>query len=493
MKLTSFETFSELARRSTFVPVVKEMVADLLTPVSAFLKIAEHSDHAFLLESVEGGEHVGRYSFLGKDPFVLLRSRDGKTIIERAGTTTENPESFIKVLRTMMADFRSPFVPELPRFTGGAVGYLGYNAAAWFEPVTLQEEDPGLDPALKDEAGFMVFDTVLAFDHVQHRILIIANARITPDDDLEALYQFACTKIEFLERELRRDFSHPPQKPGHAISVRSNIPRDRFLEMVRTAKEYIAAGDVYQVVLSQRFEAEISTDPFTVYRALRHVNPSPYMYFLRIGKVSVVGSSPEMLVRVEGGMAQTHPIAGTRPRGKTEEEDVRLGEELKRNEKERSEHVMLVDLGRNDIGRVSEFGTVRVPRFMGLERYSHVMHLVSIVEGKLADDRDRLDALVACFPAGTVSGAPKVRAMEIIAELEPCRRGIYAGAVGYLDFAGNLDFCITIRTLVIAGQRAMVQAGAGIVADSNPSAEYQETQDKARALVRALELAQEGL
>ena len=393
----------------------------------------------------------------------------------------------------MMADFRSPFVPELPRFTGGAVGYLGYNAAAWFEPVTLQEEDPALDPALKDEAGFMVFDTVLAFDHVQHRILIIANARITPDDDLEALYQFACTKIEFLERELRRDFSHPPQKPGHAISVRSNIPRDRFLEMVRTAKEYIAAGDIYQVVLSQRFEAEISTDPFTVYRALRHVNPSPYMYFLRIGKVSVVGSSPEMLVRVEGGMAQTHPIAGTRPRGKTEEEDVRLGEELKRNEKERSEHVMLVDLGRNDIGRVSEFGTVRVPKFMGLERYSHVMHLVSIVEGKLADDRDRLDALVACFPAGTVSGAPKVRAMEIIAELEPCRRGIYAGAVGYLDFAGNLDFCITIRTLVIAGQRAMVQAGAGIVADSNPSAEYQETQDKARALVRALELAQEGL
>jgi len=263
--------------------------------------------------------------------------------------------------------------------------------------------------------------------------------------------------------------------------------------MVKTAKEYIAAGDIYQVVLSQRFEAEISTDPFTVYRALRHVNPSPYMYFLRIGKVSVVGSSPEMLVRVEGGMAQTHPIAGTRPRGRTEEEDVRLGEELKRNEKERSEHVMLVDLGRNDIGRVSEFGTVRVSKFMGLERYSHVMHLVSIVEGKLADDRDRLDALVACFPAGTVSGAPKVRAMEIIAELEPCRRGIYAGAVGYLDFAGNLDFCITIRTLVIAGQRAMVQAGAGIVADSNPSAEYQETQDKARALVRALELAQEGL
>jgi anthranilate synthase component 1 len=492
MKQTSFDTFIELAQRSTFVPVVKELVADLLTPVSAFLRIAEHSDYAFLLESVEGGEHVGRYSFLGKDPFVMLRAHDGRTVVERAGVTTERTEQFVDVLRTMMADFSSPFVPELPRFTGGAVGYFSYDTAAWFEPVTLQQ-DGQPDPSLRDEAGFMIFDTVLAFDHVQHRILIIANARITPDDDLEALYQFACTKIDFLERELRRDLSHPHPKPGKSIEVTSNIPRDRFLEMVNTAKEYIAAGDVYQVVLSQRFEAKITADPFTVYRALRHVNPSPYMYFLRMGKVSIVGSSPEMLVRVEGGMAQTHPIAGTRPRGKSDEEDTRLAEELKRNEKERSEHVMLVDLGRNDLGRVSQFGTVRVPQFMGLEKYSHVMHLVSIVEGKLADDQDRLDALVACFPAGTVSGAPKVRAMEIIAELEPDRRGIYAGAVGYLDFAGNLDFCITIRTLVITGDRAMVQAGAGIVADSNPSAEYQETQDKARALIRALELAQEGL
>jgi anthranilate synthase component 1 len=492
MKQTSFETFSALAQRSTFVPVVKELVADLLTPVSAFLRIAEHSDYAFLLESVEGGEHVGRYSFLGKDPFVMLRARDGATIVERAGVTTEKAEEFVDVLRRMMADFSSPFVPELPRFTGGAVGYFSYDTAAWFEPVTLQRDEQP-DPALRDEAGFMIFDTVLAFDHVQHRILIIANARITPDDDLDALYQFACTKIDFLERELRRDLSHPQPQTGRSIEVTSNVPRERFLEMVKTAKEYIAAGDIYQVVLSQRFEAEISADPFTVYRALRHVNPSPYMYFLRMGKVSIVGSSPEMLVRVEGGMAQTHPIAGTRPRGRSEEEDARLAEELKRNEKERSEHVMLVDLGRNDLGRVSQFGTVRVPQFMGLEKYSHVMHLVSIVEGTLADDQDRLDALVACFPAGTVSGAPKVRAMEIIAELEPDRRGIYAGAVGYLDFAGNLDFCITIRTLVITGGRAMVQAGAGIVADSNPSAEYQETQDKARALIRALELAQEGL
>jgi anthranilate synthase component 1 len=339
----------------------------------------------------------------------------------------------------------------------------------------------------------MLFDTVLAFDHVQHRILIIANARITPDEDLESLYHFACAKIQFLERELERSLSRTRTCAGDGLQVCSNRTREEFENGVRAAKEHIAAGDIYQVVLSQRFEAEVAADPFTVYRALRHVNPSPYMYFIRMGGVSVVGSSPEMLVRVEGARVETHPIAGTRPRGRTEEEDVRLAEELKRNEKERAEHVMLVDLGRNDVGRVCQFGTVRVPQFMGLERFSHVMHLTSIVEGKLADDRDRLDALVSCFPAGTVSGAPKVRAMQIIKALEPSGRGLYAGAVGYLDFAGNLDFCIAIRTVIMSRGRAYVQAGAGIVIDSNPTAEYEETRDKARALLRALELAQAGL
>jgi anthranilate synthase component 1 len=328
---------------------------------------------------------------------------------------------------------------------------------------------------------------------VRHRILIIANARISGDEDLESLYQFACAKVEFVERELERALSKTTPPSGRPLEVTSNVTKDEFEGMVKTAKEYIAAGDIYQVVLSQRFEATIDADPFTVYRALRHVNPSPYMYFLRVGGRSIVGSSPEMLVRVEGRQVQTHPIAGTRPRGRTEDEDVRLGEELKRNEKERAEHVMLVDLGRNDIGRVAKYGTVRVPTYMTIERYSHVMHLVSIVEGMLDESHDRLDALVACFPAGTVSGAPKVRAMEIIAELEKQRRGVYAGAVGYLDFAGNLDFCITIRTVVIENGRAFVQAGAGIVADSNPTAEYEETRDKARAVIRALELAQNGL
>jgi anthranilate synthase component 1 len=488
--LTSFESFKELAQRGTFVPVVKEIMADLLTPVSAFLKIAEDADYAFLLESVEGGEHVGRYSFLGKDPFLLLRARGGRTIVEQGGSVSESDRPFIDKLRALMADFRSPFVPGLPRFTGGAVGYLGYGAASWFEPVLgdLGDEIDGTD-----QAGFMLFDTVLAFDHVQHRILIISNARITADDDLESLYQFACARIQFLERELERNLSSSALAPRSPLEIRSNHTRERFEEQVRTAKEYIAAGEIYQVVLSQRFESDVDAEPFSVYRALRHVNPSPYMYFIRMGAVSVVGSSPEMLVRVEGVRTETHPIAGTRPRGRTSEEDLRLAEELKRNEKERAEHVMLVDLGRNDLGRVCEYGSVRVPQFMGLERFSHVMHLTSIVEGRLAEDQDRLDALVACFPAGTVSGAPKVRAMQIIRELEPDGRGLYAGAVGYLDFAGNLDFCIAIRTVVMSGGKAYVQAGAGIVIDSNPTAEYEETRDKARALLQALEIAQRAL
>ena len=491
MMPTTFAEFTELARHGTFVPVYKEIMADLLTPVSAFLKIAEHSDHAFLLESVEGGERVARYSFLGKDPFLVLRRSGGKTMLERAGVTTESDEPFLSTLRTLMADLRSPAVPELPRFTGGAVGYIGYDAATWFEPVLQQcEERFARAPSEDDEAGFMLFDTILAFDHVKHRILIIANARITPGEELDPLYQFACAKIGFLERELERTLSRPEPVAHAPLEIRSNLTREAFEAGVEKAKRYIAAGDIFQVVLSQRFEVEVAVDPFTVYRALRHVNPSPYMYFTRMGRLSIVGSSPEMLVRVEDRRVETHPIAGTRPRGRTEAEDERLADELRGNEKERAEHVMLVDLGRNDVGRVSEYGSVRVPQYAGLERYSHVMHLVSTVEGKLAEDHDRLDALVACFPAGTVSGAPKIRAMEIVAELEPTRRGIYAGAIGYLDFAGNLDFCIAIRTIVMRGGRAFLQAGAGIVADSNPSAEFDETRDKASALVRALELSQ---
>jgi anthranilate synthase component 1 len=494
VKQTTYDEFLELARRGTFVPVYKEILADLLTPVSAFLKIAEHSDYSFLLESVEGGERVARYSFLGKDPFLVLRARGGRTVDERGGETRDLDEPFISALRRVMSEYRSPYVPDLPRFTGGAVGFFGYDAAPWFEPALegAWRRYAGADVD-EEQAGFMLFDTVLAFDHVKHRILVIANARITPDEDLESAYQFACARIGFVERELERSLSAATRRAGEPPAVSSNTERGAFEAAVRTAKEHIASGDVYQVVLSQRFETGVTTDPFSVYRALRHVNPSPYMYFIRLGGLAIVGSSPEMLVRVEGRHVETHPIAGTRPRRRGDEEDLRLAEELKRDEKERAEHVMLVDLGRNDLGRVCEYGSVRVPQFMALERYSHVMHLVSRVEGQLADDRDRLDALVACFPAGTVSGAPKIRAMEIIAELEPEARGLYAGAIGYLDFAGNLDCCIAIRTVVIRDGRARVQAGAGIVADSNPAAEYEESCDKARALLRAIELAQTEL
>ncbi len=489
MSRTSFETFQELATRGTFVPVCKEIRADLLTPLSAFLKVAEHADHAFLFESVEGGEQVARYSFLGKDPFLVLRARGGLTLVEQDGVTATEDGPFMDRLRGLMSDYRAPVVPGLPRFTGGAVGFLGYDAASWFEPsldaVWSKRNAPSSGD---DDAGFMLFDTILAFDHVKHRILIIANARVDPGTDLETAYRFACAKIHFLEVELERSLSEPAVTPVTSRQVRSNTSQAAFEQAVLLAKDRITAGDVYQVVLSQRFETSVTADPFTVYRALRHVNPSPYMYFIRMGPLSIVGASPEMLVRVEGRHVVTHPIAGTRPRGRDDGEDERLAEELKQSEKERAEHVMLVDLGRNDIGRVSEYGTVRVAQFMGLERYSHVMHLVSRVEGRLREGQDRLDALAACFPAGTVSGAPKIRAMEIISELEPTRRGIYAGAVGYVDFAGNLDCCITIRTITMQDGRAYVQAGAGIVADSNPTAEFNETRDKASALLRALEM-----
>ncbi len=393
------------------------------------------------------------------------------------------------MLRELTAAFQSPAVAGLPRFTGGAVGYFDYDAAEWFEPA-VRAASPLPD---RDQAGFMVFDTILAFDHVKHRILAISNARVKPGDDLRKLYAFASAKIEFLERELERGLSRPPRSATTALEFRANQTRAEFESSVRRIQEDIAAGEIYQAVLSQRFETSTTAPPFDVYRALRHINPSPYMYFIRMGKDAIVGASPEMLVRVEGRHVETHPIAGTRRRGLTQADDVRLAEELSTNEKERAEHVMLVDLGRNDVGRVSEIGSVTVPQYMALERYSHVMHLVSRVEGRLAEGRDRLDALVATFPAGTLTGAPKIRAMQIIGALEPTRRGLYGGAVGYLDFAGNLDFCIAIRTITMRDGHAEVQAGAGIVADSDPAAEYEETRDKARALVQALEMANEGL
>ena len=494
MNETTFEALRERAVPGTFVPIYKEVTADQLTPVSAFRRVAEYAGNAFLFESVEGGERLARYSFLGKDPFMVLRARGGETLVERGGAGERRPAPLMETLRQVLDGCRSQSVPGLPRFTGGAVGFMGYEAAGWFEPSLARAWDAayarprGPD---SEDAAFMLFDTVLAFDHVRQRILIIANVAVGDGSDLRAQYDLALAKMRFLERELQRNLSQPePAAPGAPLAVRSNTTRAAFEQSVLKAQEYIRAGDIYQVVLSQRFETDVTADPFAVYLKLRHVNPSPYMYFIKMGPRALVGSSPEMLVRVEDDRAETHPIAGTRTRGDTAGEDAANAAELQRDEKECAEHVMLVDLGRNDLGRVCEFGTVRVPTYMTIERYSHVMHLVSRVEGRLAPAHDRLDALAACFPAGTVSGAPKIRAMEIIAELEGEARGTYAGAIGYLGFSGHLDCCITIRTILMENGKAYVQAGAGVVADSVPSREYQETRDKASAMLRALELAQ---
>ena len=492
MHTTTFEEFVDLSRRGTLVPVCREIMADRLTPVTAFLKIAENSDHAFLLESVEGGEHLARYSFIGKDPFLIARGVGDRTWITRAGTVTTLEVPFVPALRAIMAEYRVPRLREMPRFTGGAVGYFGYDAAEWFEPALRRGSGvPTTDG--DDQAVFMLFDTLLAFDHLKHRILIIANTPVSGEEDAEARYDFALTKIRFLERELERNLSDAGSVEMKPLAIRSNLDREAFEAAVRRAQEYIAAGDIYQVVLSRRLEIDADLDPFMTYRALRHVSPSPYMYYLRMGRRAIVGSSPEMLVRVEGRNVVTHPIAGTRPRGATEAEDARLAQELQRDEKECAEHVMLVDLARNDLGRVCDYGSVRVTQFMEPERYSHVMHLVSRVEGRLSEGHDRLDALVATFPAGTVSGAPKIRAMEIIEELEPSQRGPYAGAVGYFGFSGNMDTCINIRTVVVKGRQAFIQAGAGIVADSDPEAEYVETCNKAKAMMRAVDMAERGL
>ncbi|GIW08469.1 MAG: anthranilate synthase component I [Dehalococcoidia bacterium] len=474
MYTPSLEEFRDLATRGNLVPVYREIVADLETPVSAYLKVAR-GDYAFLLESVEGGERLARYSFIGAEPYLVTRA-DGRT----------DP---LLAVEEELARVRLVPVPGLPRFHGGAVGYLSYDAVRHFERLPTPAEDPLGVP----EAVFMFTDTLLVFDHLRHRIKVLSHARI--DGNVDRAYFEAVHRIEELVDRLNGETPRTlPRRqldgrPPRREDVVSNLTPDRYLAMVEKGKDYIAAGDIIQVVLAQRLSKRTAAHPFSVYRALRTINPSPYMYFLHLAECDIVGASPEMLVRVEDGLVETHPIAGTRPRGKTEEEDAALEAELRADEKERAEHVMLLDLGRNDIGRVSQPGTVRVTQLMDVERYSHVMHLVSHVEGRLRPGLTQFDALRACFPAGTVSGAPKIRAMEIIAELEPDRRGPYAGAVGYFSFGGNLDSAITIRTMVMKDGLATVQAGGGIVADSVPELEFQESINKATAVLRAIEAA----
>jgi anthranilate synthase component 1 len=495
-----YKEFLRLSRNATLVPVAKSISADLLTPVSAFLAVAEGEPDAFLLESVEGGEKIGRYTFLGVRPFLRLESRGSDITIQRGRQIEKRTGDIFAVIKELLQQHRPAAMEGLPPFTAGAVGYCAYDIVRRLENIGEHAEDD-LDVP---DCVLMFFDRVLAFDHLRHQIHIVASADLTKDSPKTG-YARAVKDIARIERKLAAGW-----KPAHwrktaakaKLKTRARTPKPKFLENVRRAKQYIAAGDIFQVVLSQRWDFEPGVAPFDLYRALRTVNPSPYMYFLRFGAgpskgktgkasaaIHVLGSSPEMLVRAAGSRLEYRPIAGTHPRGRDEAEDSALEKKMLGDEKEQAEHVMLVDLGRNDLGRVSEYGSVKVARLMYVERYSHVMHLVSALEGQLRQGLSAMDAFAACFPAGTLSGAPKVRAMQIIEELEPTRRGVYGGSVLYADFAGNLDSCIAIRTLLMQGTKAYLQAGAGIVADSDPEREFEETENKARGVLRAVEMA----
>jgi anthranilate synthase component 1 len=486
-----YKEFSTLACESTLVPVVKSVMADLLTPVSAFLAISRGEQNAFLLESVERGEQIGRYTFLGARPYMQLRASGGEITVERGRKREKRAGSIFQIAKELLQQHKPASIPGLPPFLSGAVGFCSYDVVRQLESIGNDTRD---DLHLPD-CTLMFFDRLLAFDHLRHQIHIIAAADVRLESPRKA-YDRAVADIAALEKKLSA--ARPGQwqrgngKRTGKLKVHAKTPQKEFEKSVRRAKEYIAAGDIFQVVLSQRLDFTPGVPPFDVYRSLRAVNPSPYMYFLKMGDTHILGSSPEMLVRVTGRMLEYRPIAGTHPRGRDEAEDQQLEQKMLRDEKERAEHVMLVDLGRNDLGRVSEYGSVKVKDLMYVERYSHVMHIVSALEGKLRPELHALDAFAACFPAGTLSGAPKVRAMQIIEELEPTRRAVYGGSVLYADFAGNLDSCIAIRTLLMKGKKAYLQAGAGIVADSDPTSEYQESLNKARAVVRAVEAARGG-
>lgn len=485
MNLT-FEEFASLAKKYNVISLYKEIIADLDRPVGAFLKL--NRSPSFLLESVIGGEKWGRYSIIGFEPEVIITSKNKHVTVNRNGKLLSYEVSPFKFLRDFFNKFKSYIEPELPRFFCGMVGYISYDTVKLFEKV------PQLDKASLDipEIFLMIPETVLIFDNLKESIKIIYNAFV--DKNLDLVYENALKKIDEIINELKnhkdkrfRSYLSIPQKEDKThYGFISNFKKEDFIEAIKKAKNYVFSGDVVQVVISQRFEAEVSTHPFDIYRALRIINPSPYMFYIDTGDVYLVGSSPEILVRLEDKKITLRPIAGTRPRGKNEEEDIALERELLSDEKEKAEHIMLVDLGRNDVGRVAEIGSVNVTELMRIERYSHVMHIVSNIEGRIRKELDMFNVFMSCFPAGTVTGAPKVRAMQIIEELETTCRGVYAGAIGYFSFSGNMDMCIGIRMLVIKDKKAYVQAGAGIVADSIPENEYMETVNKATAMFKAV-------
>ncbi len=485
----SLNEFLRLPQKGNLIPIYKEILVDLDTPVAAFKKV-DNGRSAFLLESMEGGEKWGRYSFIGIDPMLIFRSKGRCIEVIVDGNHRQLTGEPLDTLRDIMKGFYPVAVGDLPRFYGGAVGYISYDMVRFFERLP---EISRRDIDFYD-SYFIIPEILIVFDNISHMVKIIAN--VHTDGSRESIYREAERKIEDFVERLRSPIGDTPDKRRpeelrEPISFSSNFKREDFIDSVEKAKSYIRAGDIIQVVLSQRFETPLDIEPFDIYRTLRVINPSPYMFFLRLDDTVLIGSSPEILVRLEGDDIVTRPIAGTRPRGNNEIEDRRLEQELLKDPKEIAEHIMLVDLGRNDVGRVARTGTVRVDEVMTIERYSHVMHMVSNVTGKLMPDEDAFGVLKACFPAGTLTGAPKVRAMEIIEELEPNRRGVYGGCVGYFGFSGNMDMCITIRTLVIRDGNVYVQAGAGIVADSVPEREFEETVNKAKAMLQAVEMARE--
>jgi anthranilate synthase component 1 len=486
-----FKTFQKKAKEANLIPVYREILADMETPVSAFKRV-NRGRYAFLLESVEGGEKWARYSFIGSNPKLIFLSK-GDTVEIRQGKSVRKVTSVqdpLPLLKEIMKDYRPAKVEGLPRFFGGAVGYVSYDMVRFFEVIPDRTRD---DLNLKD-CFFLITDTIIIFDNLSHTVKVVSNVHIKDRENLKEKYASAIKEIDsvisLLKKPLALNRSRARKRP---VKITSNLKKNQFKGIVEKAKEYIRAGDIIQAVLSQRFTTKTQADPFDIYRALRLINPSPYMYYLKLDDLLVIGSSPEIQVRLEEKVIEVRPIAGTRPRGADPSEDESLKDELQHDPKELAEHIMLVDLGRNDVGRVARIGTVRVPELMIVEPYSHVMHLVSSVQGTIEDKRDCFDVFRVTFPAGTVSGAPKIRAMEIIEELEPLKRGPYAGAVGYFSFSGNMDFCITIRTMVMKGKTIYFQAGAGIVADSDPEREYWETVNKAKAMAKAIEMASAGL
>ncbi len=487
--MMTFPEFERLARKYRTIPVYERILADLLTPVSAFMRISKASKYAFLLESVEKGTQYSRYSFIGRNPQKIIACSDGKVTITENGTTRDSDEPFLEILRGIRRNYAAPELPGVPRFTGGLVGYLGYETITWVEDIPTHAPDSLNVP----NAVFMLFEELLAFDHLKNEALVISNVSVNDTTDLREAYRKARERIDEIGEDLHTDIDYQTPKKSKPNPLYSNMTKKEFETKVLKAKEHIKAGDIFQIVLSQRFHRRTTAEPITIYRALRTINPSPYMFYLKLNDFEVLGASPELLVKVENKQVEIRPIAGTRGRGKDEAEDQSLAEDLLSDEKEKAEHLMLVDLGRNDVGRVSVYGTVEVKEFMIVERYSHVMHIVSDVRGQLREDRDALDALMSGFPAGTLSGAPKIRAMEIIHDLEPTRRNIYSGAVGYMDFTGDLNTCIAIRTLLAKDGTVYFQSGAGIVYDSDPEKEYEETVNKAKAIVSAIDFAENGL